>query len=382
MIANPIKTIYEIGEELNLKLGYIEAMTAMYNKSKDITVETESEPIEITENMVSGYDKNTIGEQELTVTYEGKTTTFKVTVTNEVTGISIASNPSKTTYVKGTDLDVTGGKIQVTYEDGSKEEKEITANMVTGYNKNTLGEQELTVTYEGKTTTFKVTVTNEVTGISIASNPSKTTYVKGTDLDVTGGKIQVTYEDGSKEEKEITANMVTGYDKNTIGEQELTVTYDGKTATFYIEVISGEIEVDSEKYDIMVKDEKRYICNIEPKTTLQEMKNNIDTNAEIEIYKGTQKIEDENVKLATGMKLKVYTNSESIEYTIVVTGDLNGDGEMEDIDLLKLARYKAGLDETLQGEYLQAANIYNDDNIADDTDLLKMARILAGLDTL
>ena len=304
MIANPIKTIYEIGEELNLKLGYIEAMTAMYNKSKDITVETESEPIEITENMVSGYDKNTIGEQELTVTYEGKTTTFKVTVTNEVTGISIASNPSKTTYVKGTDLDVTGGKIQVTYEDGSKEEKEITAN------------------------------------------------------------------------------MVTGYDKNTIGEQELTVTYDGKTATFYIEVISGEIEVDSEKYDIMVKDEKRYICNIEPKTTLQEMKNNIDTNAEIEIYKGTQKIEDENVKLATGMKLKVYTNSESIEYTIVVTGDLNGDGEMEDIDLLKLARYKAGLDETLQGEYLQAANIYNDDNIADDTDLLKMARILAGLDTL
>ena len=226
MIANPIKTIYEIGEELNLKLGYIEAMTAMYNKSKDITVETESEPIEITENMVSGYDKNTIGEQELTVTYAGK------------------------------------------------------------------------------------------------------------------------------------------------------------TATFYIEVISGKVEVDSEKYDIMVKDEKRYICNIEPKTTLQEMKNNIDTNAEIEIYKGTQKIEDENVKLATGMKLKVYTNSESIEYTIVVTGDLNGDGEMEDIDLLKLARYKAGLDETLQGEYLQAANIYNDDNIADDTDLLKMARILAGLDTL
>jgi len=82
------------------------------------------------------------------------------------------------------------------------------------------------------------------------------------------------------------------------------------------------------------------------------------------------------------MTIKISLNNEKIEYTAVVTGDLNGDGLMGDIDVLRMARYKAGLDNSLNGAYLQASNIHKDNNYADDIDLLKMVRILVGLDTM
>ena len=100
--------------------------------------------------------------------------------------------------------------------------------------------------YDTKT----VKIENKVTGITIASMPNKTIYVKGTDLNLTGGKIKVTYEDGSTKEIDMTADMVTGYNKNTLEEQELTVTYEGKTVKFNVEVIIlGDINGDK-KLDV------------------------------------------------------------------------------------------------------------------------------------
>ena len=55
---------------------------------------------------------------------------------------------------------------------------------------------------------------------------------------------------------------------------------------------------------------------------------------------------------------------------------------MEDIDVLRMARYKAGLDTNLSGVYLKAADLNKNNEYADDIDLLKMVRILVGLDTL
>ena len=130
------------------------------------------------------------------------------------------------------------------------------------------------------------------------------------------------------------------------------------------------------------KEGNKYLESINPSTTVKEIKEKVQTNGTIEIYKGTEKVTNENTKLGTGMKLKISLNEEQIEYTIVVTGDINGDGEMGDIDVLRLARYKAGLDKNLNGAYLEATNIHKDNNYADDIDLLKMVRVLVGLDRL
>ena len=82
------------------------------------------------------------------------------------------------------------------------------------------------------------------------------------------------------------------------------------------------------------------------------------------------------------MTVKITLNGQEAEYTLVVTGDLLGNGEMGFADALKLARYKAGLDMDLNGAYLLAADVNNNGSYADDIDLLKMVRVLAGLDAL
>ena len=77
--------------------------------------------------------------------------------------IEVKTSPSKTTYIKGESLVLTGGTITATYQDGTTKEVTITNDMVSGYNSSVVGQQTITVTYEGRTTTFKVTVTNNVT---------------------------------------------------------------------------------------------------------------------------------------------------------------------------------------------------------------------------
>lgn len=142
------------------------------------------------------------------------------------------------------------------------------------------------------------------------------------------------------------------------------------------------------KIETQYKIQDEYIKGINPDTTIGEFKNNMST--EYECYYITKcmsvKKEEESSILYTGKKIVLSSDydwdwDEEI-YDIVVTGDLNGDGKMGDIDLLKLARYKAGLDKELTDVYLLASDVNQDDNYADDIDLLKMARVVVGLDKL
>ena len=124
------------------------------------------------------------------------------------------------------------------------------------------------------------------------------------------------------------------------------------------------------------KDGIKYIENINPSTTIEYLLEKIETNGTVEIYIGTQKVEDENEKLATGMKLKIYTNNESIEYTIVVTGDLNGDGEADLKDILKINKHRLGKI-SLKNEYLLAGDV-NKDEIINIKDILRVNKYRLG----
>ena len=65
--------------------------------------------------------------------------------------------PTKAEYTVGEELNLAGMKVVAKYSDDT--EKEITEGYeVSGYDKAKTGEQTVTVTYEGKTATFKVTV--------------------------------------------------------------------------------------------------------------------------------------------------------------------------------------------------------------------------------
>ena len=94
--------------------------------------------------------------------------------------ISVNTNPTKTTYTVGEDLELNGGSITVEYKERIvswdndlnrtvTDPKTITATIdmgakgvkITGYDKNKTGTQTITVEYDGKKTTFKVTVNSK-----------------------------------------------------------------------------------------------------------------------------------------------------------------------------------------------------------------------------
>ena len=75
-----------------------------------------------------------------------------------VTSISIAT-PGKAAYTVGEALDVSGMTIKVDYSDGTSGTIPVTAAMVSGFDSSAPAtSQTLTITYEGKTTTYDVSI--------------------------------------------------------------------------------------------------------------------------------------------------------------------------------------------------------------------------------
>ena len=79
--------------------------------------------------------------------------------------IKLASAPTKVEYLKGEQLDVTGGKISVGYSDNTTDELDMLAEWISGFDSEKIGTQQLMVTFESVsstlTTTFDVTVKEE-----------------------------------------------------------------------------------------------------------------------------------------------------------------------------------------------------------------------------
>lgn len=230
----PTKTNYLQGKDsLDVTGG---KLTLKYS---DGTTET----INLSADMVSGFDNSKIGKQTLTITYSGKTTSYDVEiVAKSLSRIEVSTLPDKTKYFQNKEnLDVSGGKISLHYNDDTSEIIDMTEDMVSGFDNTKTGSQTLTVTYNGKTATFKIEVISKsVSSIMVSTLPDKTEYIQNQDtLDVTGGKITVYYNDGTNEIINLTSNMVSGFDNSTVGTKTLTVTYGGKSTSYKIEIVNS-----------------------------------------------------------------------------------------------------------------------------------------------
>lgn len=104
------------------------------------------------------------------------------------------------------------------------------------------GVQTIPVTYEGKETSFTVTVLNPVIDLELVHGPYKTLYRTGQEFVPNGIKLKATYEDGSN--RTLTSGYsLSGFNsgRQQIG-QEITVTYsyDGaeKCVTFTVDIFA------------------------------------------------------------------------------------------------------------------------------------------------
>lgn len=228
------------------KLEYLEAKDSIDISGGEITLYYDngtSKTIDMTSSMISGFDNTKVGSQSITVTYGGKKTTYNVTIKGKtLTKMEVSKAPTKLMYAKGKDsLDVTGGTIKLYYNNDTSETMNMSPKMISGFSNSELGIKTLTVTYLGFTDTYDIEVT-ELEKIEILSLPTNTSFFEETGaLDVTGGKLKLYYANGKTDVVDMSSAVVTGFDNSVIGAQTLTVYYDGKTATYDINIIEKSL---------------------------------------------------------------------------------------------------------------------------------------------
>ena len=231
-ITPPEKLEYWVGQKLDLK-----------NASVQLTFSdgTLSEQIALTADMVSGFDSAVAGEQKVTVQYQGFKSDFTVLVKEPILeSIEIIESPNETVYFVGHTVSAKGGKIKLVFSDGNTKQIDMTDDMLSGYDSEISGEQTVTVTYEGKNATFSVEYKAVVVQSIVIIEPENLIYSAGDTLDLTGGKLRVTNNDGSTYTVDLSQDMVSGYNASQTGVQTLTVNYEGQTAVFKVTVNAAE----------------------------------------------------------------------------------------------------------------------------------------------
>lgn len=196
--------------------------------------------------------------QTVTVSYSEagvtKTTTFTATVkAKSVKSVELVSAPEKTEVLEGKDLDLTGAKIKVVYDNGTEDlGVNVTSDMISGFDKNTVGKQTITIKYNGYTVaqTFEVTVIEKsVSDVKIAEN--NVTNIKEGKAFTFDGTILVSYNNDTTEKVAFSDKSVkvdaSKVDTATPGIYKVTVVYTDKkntehTLTYDVTVIEKVLE--------------------------------------------------------------------------------------------------------------------------------------------
>ena len=130
---------------------------------------------------------------------------------------------------------------------------------------------------------------------------------------------------------------------------------DNSTRTYTLNVNKVKIEDNKIIFNgLTVNEDKKYIYKIEVGTSIDTIINSVSTNGKVSV------IRDNDTSItATGQKLKIDFDDYSVEYIIIVKGDVNGDGKVTLSDITTaLKGYRKKIDFT---DYMFTAIDFNDD---------------------
>lgn len=113
--------------------------------------------------------------------------------------------------------------------------------------------------------------------------------------------------------------------------------------------------------------------------TVADIKQKITTDLELEIVNSQNQVLNDTDIVGTGSKILVKENGNILRvYTIIIYGDVNGDGKINSVDLLVLQRHILEIEE-INGVYKKAGNVRKDGKKPTSVDLLLIQRHILGL---
>lgn len=229
---------YYRGDSFNLNNA---AITVYYENGR-----VENVPID--NSMLSDFNSQSLGEQILTVKYGDVTAYIRVTVSQApVYALEVAEGNYKKTYVQGQTLNVNDMYLIITYTNGFSETVPVTADMVLNFDTETSGEKQLVIEYLDRTATCDITVVARAISHIGIEVPEKTSYVVGDELDLTGGRIFVAYNNNTQTYIDAVDLLgdenfrcyISGLETDVFtsaGTVYVTVSYYGFTAEFFVRV--------------------------------------------------------------------------------------------------------------------------------------------------
>lgn len=178
------------------------------------------------------------GKATVTITSGGCTAGFEVDYIPKAVGAIRMHGYSNLNFFDDESFDFGSLKVWINYNNGYSELQTIDELIRRGgsitYDETSLGPDEIsvertaTVSYAGKETTFKFTVTkaNIVSAVEINKVPDRHQYKDGT-LDLTGGSLKVIYRNGSYKIVEMNDSdyVTVSCDMSKLGEQTATASY-------------------------------------------------------------------------------------------------------------------------------------------------------------
>ena len=332
------------------------------------------------ELICTGFDLSIIGDCPITVRYNSFTTTFNVKITELVmTSISISSKPSKTTYIEGIDLNLSGLSVKGNYNDGSS--VKIENYTVSGYNKNKIGTQTVKVTYSGLSATFTVKVKEKSpTGFKVYSNPARMEYYVGDSFDPFGITLKVSYNNGTTEIIDHNAKLFeelrfSGFSSEASGKTTVTLSFCGYTRTISPLVISRDLENTAYEMD------ETYVSGVASSTKVEDFIKGFEHSARIKITYNGKELSAQDL-VPSGALIRLWYNADILdERILIVTGDPSGDGVVGLGDYVALYSYlkdAQGQNTKEYGEVWLACADVNGDKKVTLTDLIIVKKAIMG----
>ena len=165
--------------------------------------------------------------------------------------------------------------------------------------------------------------------------------------------------------------------------KEIVVTAEnGMAKTYKIKVtkdVNIPISISEILNTMIINSDGTYVSSIALNTKITdfiEKAKEVDTNALI-MVKNNKDEEKESEILSTGDKVTITSGEESKTFTVVIYGDINGDGSINSADLLKIRQHLIGTI-SLTGEFKIAANVTKGEEVINSADLLKIRQHLIG----
>ena len=229
----------------------------------------------------------------------------------------------------------------------------------------------LTPAFNGTTTSYSAVVSNAISSVSITAKAvSGNSSVSGTgsySLAVGNNTVKISCKSQSGDTRTYTINInrqVAPAGNNNSGGNNQGNNSQNNT----------EVNITSGKYRI-----GSYITGIEPGTGAADFVKNVAVSASGSVKLLTSSGSENSGKVATGNKVAVYDASGNLKktYDIVIYGDINGDGAVNALDMIKLNRHILGKG-TLTGAHLEAADANRKGDGGNALDMIIMNRHILG----